>query len=32
MSHKYIGRPCPLRSGRVVYLVDADHAWGMTFG
>jgi PPOX class probable F420-dependent enzyme len=32
LSHKYLGQPYPVRSGRVVYLVDVDHAWGMTFG
>jgi PPOX class probable F420-dependent enzyme len=32
LSHKYIGQPYPLRSGRVVYLLDVDHAWGMKFG
>jgi PPOX class probable F420-dependent enzyme len=32
MSHKYIGQPYPLRSGRVAFLVEPEHAWGKTFG
>jgi PPOX class probable F420-dependent enzyme len=29
LSRKYTGRPYPLRSGRVVYLIELEHAWGM---
>jgi hypothetical protein len=29
LSGKYTGRPYPLRSGRVVYLIEPEHAWGM---
>jgi PPOX class probable F420-dependent enzyme len=32
ISHKYIGQPYPARSGRVVFLVEPDRAWGQTFG
>jgi PPOX class probable F420-dependent enzyme len=31
LSHKYTGRPYPLRTDRVVYLVDPERAWGQTF-
>ena len=29
LSGKYTGRPYPLRSGRVVYLIEPEHAWGI---
>jgi hypothetical protein len=31
LSHKYIGQPYPLRTDRVVFLVQAEQAWGMAF-
>lgn len=31
LSHKYIGQPYPLRTDRVVFLVQAERAWGMAF-
>ena len=31
ISYKYIGRPYPLRTDRVVYLVEPEHAWGVAF-
>jgi PPOX class probable F420-dependent enzyme len=27
MSHKYLGQPYPLRTDRVLFLVEVDHAW-----
>jgi PPOX class probable F420-dependent enzyme len=32
IAHKYIGQPYPLRTGRVVFLVEPEHAWAQTFG
>jgi PPOX class probable F420-dependent enzyme len=32
ISHKYIGRPYPVREGRIVYLINPDHAGAHTFG
>jgi PPOX class probable F420-dependent enzyme len=32
LAHKYTGRPYPLRSDRVVYLVEPERAWGQKFG
>jgi PPOX class probable F420-dependent enzyme len=32
IAHKYTGQPYPLRTGRVVYLVDSEHAWAQAFG
>jgi len=32
IAHKYTGQPYPLRSGRVVFLVEPEHAWGQAFG
>jgi PPOX class probable F420-dependent enzyme len=32
ISHKYIGQPYPLRTDRVVFLVEPERAWGQTFG
>jgi PPOX class probable F420-dependent enzyme len=31
LSHKYIGQPYPLRTDRVVFLVQAERAWGIAF-
>ena len=31
MAHKYIGAPYPLRTDRVLFLVDADRAWAQAF-
>jgi PPOX class probable F420-dependent enzyme len=31
LSHKYTGRPYPVRTDRVVYLVDPERVWGQTF-
>lgn len=31
ISHKYIGQPYPLRSDRVVYLVEIDRAMAQDF-
>jgi PPOX class probable F420-dependent enzyme len=31
MSHKYLGQPYPLRSGRVVYLIEAEQAWARNY-
>ena len=32
LSEKYIGGPYPLRTDRVVFLVEADRAWAQAFG
>jgi PPOX class probable F420-dependent enzyme len=32
ISHKYLGQPYPLRTDRVVFLIEPDHAWGQVFG
>jgi PPOX class probable F420-dependent enzyme len=32
ISRKYTGRPYPLRTGRVVFLIDPEHAQAHTFG
>jgi PPOX class probable F420-dependent enzyme len=32
MSRKYIGQPYPLRSDRIVLLIQPDHAQAVTFG
>jgi len=32
ISHKYIGQPYPLRSDRVVYLVEPERASAQVFG
>jgi len=32
ISHKYIGQPYPMRTDRVVFLVEPERAWGQTFG
>ena len=31
ISHKYVGQPYPVRSDRVVFLVEAERAWAETF-
>ena len=31
ISHKYIGAPYPLRTDRVLFLVDAERAWAQAF-
>jgi PPOX class probable F420-dependent enzyme len=32
ISHKYTGQPYPLRTDRVVFLVEPEHAWAQAFG
>jgi PPOX class probable F420-dependent enzyme len=32
IAHKYTGQPYPLRTDRVVFLVDPEHAWAQAFG
>jgi PPOX class probable F420-dependent enzyme len=32
LSEKYLGGPYPLRSDRVVYLVEPERAWAQDFG
>jgi PPOX class probable F420-dependent enzyme len=32
ISHKYLGQPYPLRTDRVVFLIDPEHARAITFG
>src|SRR4051794_12257354 len=32
IAHKYIGAPYPLRSDRVLFLIEADRAWAQAFG
>ena len=32
LSDKYLGQPYPLRTDRVVFLVEAEHAWAHVFG
>ena len=32
LSHKYIGQPYPLRTDRVVYMVEPERAWAESFG
>jgi PPOX class probable F420-dependent enzyme len=31
IAHKYIGAPYPMRTDRVLFLVDAEHAWAQAF-
>ena len=31
ISNKYVGQPYPVRSDRVVFLVEAERAWAQTF-
>jgi PPOX class probable F420-dependent enzyme len=32
ISHKYVGQPYPVRTGRVVFLIEAEHAFAQAFG
>ncbi len=32
LSHKYTGQPYPLRTDRVVFLVDPEHALAQAYG
>jgi PPOX class probable F420-dependent enzyme len=32
ISHKYTGAPYPLRTDRVVFLVEPEHAWMQAYG
>jgi PPOX class probable F420-dependent enzyme len=32
LAHRYLGQPYPLRTGRVVYLVEPESAAAQTFG
>lgn len=32
IAYKYIDAPYPLRSDRVIFLVDVEHAWARAFG
>lgn len=32
LSDKYTGQPYPMRTGRVVFVVEAEHAWAQTYG
>jgi PPOX class probable F420-dependent enzyme len=32
ISHKYIGQPYPLREDRIVFLIEAEHAFAQAFG
>jgi nitroimidazol reductase NimA-like FMN-containing flavoprotein (pyridoxamine 5'-phosphate oxidase superfamily) len=32
LSHQYLGQPYPLRTDRVVYLIEPDHARAINFG
>ncbi len=32
ISRKYTGRPYPLRTGRIVFLIDPEHAQAISFG
>ena len=32
LAHKYTGGPYPLRTDRVVFLVEPEHAWAQAFG
>ena len=31
LSHKYIGEPYPLRTDRVVFMVESERAWAQAF-
>lgn len=31
ISHKYTGRPYPVRTDRVVFLLERDHAWARAY-
>jgi PPOX class probable F420-dependent enzyme len=32
ISQKYTGKPYPLRTGRIIFLIKPDHAQAVTFG
>lgn len=32
ISRKYTGQPYPLRTDRVLFLIEPEHAWGQAFG
>jgi hypothetical protein len=32
LSHKYLGAPHPVRTDRVVFLIEPDHARAITYG
>jgi PPOX class probable F420-dependent enzyme len=32
ISHKYTGQPYPLRTDRVVFLIEPERAWAQAFG
>lgn len=32
ISRKYTGQPYPLRTGRIVFLINPEHAYAPTFG
>jgi len=32
ISHKYTGGPYPLRTDRVVFLIEPEHAWAQAYG
>jgi Pyridoxamine 5'-phosphate oxidase len=32
ISHKYTGGPFPLRTDRVVFLIEPEHAWAQAYG
>jgi PPOX class probable F420-dependent enzyme len=32
ISHKYVGQPYPARTGRVVFLIEPEHASAQAFG
>jgi hypothetical protein len=31
ISYKYIGQPYPLRSNKIVVLIEPEHAWAQTY-
>lgn len=31
LSYKYVGQPYPVRTDRVVFLVELEHAWGKAY-
>jgi PPOX class probable F420-dependent enzyme len=32
LAHKYTGQPYPVRTDRVVFLIEPEHAWAQAFG
>jgi PPOX class probable F420-dependent enzyme len=32
ISHKYTGQPYPLRTDRIVFLIEPDRAWAQAYG